>query len=91
MKIKITSIDGKTGETKKVAELWTDESGMVQCSDQDLLGKIREEPPRNVLQKKFDQFVTPEDGELFLKNLPLHFRNVYFMATEVDDADTSKR
>jgi hypothetical protein len=56
--------------------------GKVVCSIPGLLHKMRGQMPKNWVEDKPEEQVTPKDGELFLRNLPYHFKSPYFMAEE---------
>lgn len=60
------------------------ENGKVICSDPSLLAYMYEAPMYNVEEQKWDKMVTPDDGELFMKNLKHHFRDPAMLAMEVE-------
>ena len=53
--------------------------GKVTSTPKKLLQRMEGEPIRNVLEKKYDQILTPADGTKFLKNLKFHFKKRLFV------------
>jgi hypothetical protein len=74
--------DGKEG-TRELELTLTMKDGKVVCSDPEFLKSMYRQPPRNVEEEKPGEFVTPDAGVLFLKNLKHHFRSAHSWAEEV--------
>jgi len=70
-------------EKRKVAECFLKE-GQVVCTKPKLLEDDQTYGIANVAEGKWEEKVYPKDGELFLRNLPFHYKNPYLFAELVD-------
>ncbi|HPD60227.1 MAG TPA: hypothetical protein PKV48_00495 [Thermodesulfobacteriota bacterium] len=71
------------GKRRKVAEVFMKEDQTV-CTKPNLLKDDERYGIVNVAEGKLKELVYPKDGEVFLRNLPYHYKNPYLFAELVE-------